>query len=185
MPVLKQEVSLWPEDLLDGPPAEPSESRWWLLYTKARQEKSLARKLLSHSISFYSPLVRRTLLYNGRRINSFVPLFAGYVFLYGTPETLNCAWTTQSLSRVLLVDDQYRFRCDLERIHRLVSSNAPLTPESRLLPGKRVRVRSGPLLGVEGTVLSRRGEVRLLVAINFLQQGASVLLEDYMLEAID
>jgi hypothetical protein len=67
----------------------------------------------------------------------------------------------------------------------LIASNAPLTPESRLVPGNRVRVRAGALLGMEGTVLRRRGEVRLLVAINFIQQGASVLMEDCMLEAID
>ena len=185
MPILQQEVSLWPENLLDSPPAGPSELRWWLLYTRARQEKAIARKLLSQSIPFYSPVVRRTLRYGTRRVQSYVPLFAGYVFMYGTDESLSGAWTTRCLSRVLLVDDQDRVRGDLQRIHRLITSNAPLTPESRLMPGRRVRVRSGPLLGLEGTVLERRGEVRLLVAINFIQQGASVLLEDYLLEAID
>jgi transcription antitermination factor NusG len=185
MPILQQEVSLWPKDLLDSPPAESSELRWWLLYTRARQEKAVARKLLSHAIPFYCPLVRRTLQYNGRRIHSYVPLFAGYVFMYGAKEAMDCAWTTRCLSRILLVNDQECLRNDLQQIHQLIASNAPLTPESRLVPGNRVRVRAGPLLGLEGTVLRRSGKVRLLVAINFIQQGASVLLEDYLLEAID
>jgi len=34
-------------------------------------------------------------------------------------------------------------------------------------------------------VLVRRGETRLLVSINFLQQGASVEIDDFQLEPID
>jgi transcription antitermination factor NusG len=185
MPIQREEVSLWPDNLLDSPPVEPSELQWWLLYTRSRQEKAVARRLLSHSIPFYCPLVRRTLQYSGRKIHSYVPLFAGYVFMYGPKESLDFAWTTRCLSRVLPVDDQECLRNDLQRIRQLIASNAPLTPESRLVPGIRVRVRAGALLGMEGTVLRRRGEVRLLVAINFIQQGASVLMEDCMLEAID
>ncbi len=138
MPILPQEVSLWPEDLLDSPPAEPSGVGWWLLYTRARQEKAIVRKLRGHSVPFYCPLVRSTRQYKGRRIHSYLPLFAGYVFMYGSKEALDCAWTTRCLSRVLLVDDQERLRKDLWQIHQLIASNAPLTPESRLVPGNRV-----------------------------------------------
>ena len=66
-----------------------------------------------------------------------------------------------------------------------VLSDAPLTVERRLVPGNRVRVRHGPLAGIEGVVLTRRGNTQLLVAVNFLQQGASVEIDDYVLEPID
>jgi len=59
-----------------------------------------------------------------------------------------------------------------------------MTLESRLEPGSRVKVRSGPLCGLEGTILNRRGQTRLLVAVDFLKQGASVDIHDYMVEAI-
>jgi hypothetical protein len=39
--------------------------------------------------------------------------------------------------------------------------------------------------GLEGTVLMRRAQTRLLVSIDFLQQGASVAIEDYLLEPLD
>ncbi len=60
---------------------------------------------------------------------------------------------------------------DLRQVERLIEANVPLTAESRLQAGMNVRVRSGPFAGVEGVVLRRRGETRLLVSINFLQQG--------------
>ena len=38
---------------------------------------------------------------------------------------------------------------------------------------------------VEGVVIRRRGETRLLVSVRFMQQGASVAIEDYMVEPVD
>ena len=37
---------------------------------------------------------------------------------------------------------------------------------------------------VEGVVVRRQNRERLLVAVRFLQQGASLLLEDFQVEAI-
>jgi transcription antitermination factor NusG len=73
---------------------------------------------------------------------------------------------------------------DLRAIKRLVDSEQPLSPEARLEPGQPVRVRSGPLAGMEGTVIRRRGAERLLVAVRFLNQGASIELEDVDLELL-
>jgi transcription antitermination factor NusG len=47
-----------------------------------------------------------------------------------------------------------------------------------------VRVKSGPLRGVEGMVVKRRGEQRLVVAVRFLNQGASIELEDVDVERL-
>ncbi len=52
-------------------------------------------------------------------------------------------------------------------------------------PGDKVRVKHGALMGLEGTVLVRRGVTRLLVSVNFMQQGASVEVDDYLLERVD
>jgi transcriptional antiterminator RfaH len=41
------------------------------------------------------------------------------------------------------------------------------------------------LAGLEGTVLRRHGTQRLLVVVHFLQQGASVQLEDYQVEPLE
>jgi hypothetical protein len=48
-----------------------------------------------------------------------------------------------------------------------------------------VVVRSGMFKGVEGVVIRREGKTRLLVAVNFLEQGASVLLEDCQFERLN
>jgi transcriptional antiterminator RfaH len=185
MPVLSREVSVYPDDLLEGFCEEPSDRKWWVLYTKARQEKSLARDLLAYEVPFYLPLVRKTSFYRSRKVSSYIPLFGGYVFLYGRDEERISALTTNRLSRILAVYEPERLCHDLRQVHRLIAANMPLTVESRLVPGDRVRVRCGPLERLEGTVLTRRGETRLVVSVDFLQQGASVEIDDFMLEPID
>ena len=87
--------------------------------------------------------------------------------------------------RVLPVNDGQRLIADLRQIERLIQTDVPLTAESRLQAGRKVRVRDGAFAGVEGVVLRRRGETRLLVSVNFLQQGASVEIEDFRLEPLD
>jgi transcriptional antiterminator RfaH len=47
-----------------------------------------------------------------------------------------------------------------------------------------MRCGSGPLAGLEGTVIRRRGGERLVVAVRFLNQGASIELEDLDLERL-
>ena len=73
---------------------------------------------------------------------------------------------------------------DLRQVQQLISSEAPLTVESRLEVGQRVRVRHGSFANLEGTVLMRRGETRLVISVEFLQQGASIAIDDFMLEPI-
>ena len=177
---------IYPEDLLTDECRLESAGTWWALYTLSRREKELMRRLRALGVCHYSPLIKRkTRSASGRVRNSFVPLFAGYVFMCGGDEQRYQALTTNCVSRTLEIPDPGRLLSDLRQIQQLVEADAPLTPEARIVPGARVRVRSGPFLGLEGTVLQRRGQQRLVVAIEFLQQGASVLIEDCELDNID
>ncbi len=184
MPILKEEPSMYPETLLDTTPAELGNRRWLALYTKARQEKSLARELLKYRVPFYLPLVRKSSISRGRKRTSLVPLFGGYLFLYGLEEERLRALATNRVSRILTVEDPDQLLFDLRQLRQLIAANAPLTVESRLRPGQQVRVRQGAFAGLEGIVLKRRGQTRLLVSINFLQQGASVEIDDFLLDPL-
>lgn len=184
MPILGEEPELYPKTLLDTPPLEPPARRWLVLYTKARQEKAVARQALGWEIPFYLPLVKKRILSHGRKFLTRIPLFAGYIFLYGTEEERLRALTTNRIIQTIAVPEPDRLRSELQHLHRLTSSGAPLMIEDRLCPGMRVRVRQGPLMGVEGTVLKRHGQTRLFVAVDFLQRGASVEIEAFLLEPI-
>jgi transcriptional antiterminator RfaH len=176
---------MFPESLLDDFPAESCERSWYVIYTKSRQEKALARELLQREVPFFCPTIPKENYIRGRVVQSHLPLFPCYVFVLGDEDERVATLKTNRVSRVLPVLDQVELRSDLRQIRDLIDSGAPLTVESRLGPGRRVRVKCGPLAGLEGIVVCRRGECHLIVSVNFLQQGASVAIDDFMLEPID
>jgi len=184
MSIVRESVGLYPDVLLEETVLEPSLRQWWVLYTKVHQEKALARQLMGYEIPHYLPLVEKRSICCGRRFTTRVPLFAGYLFLFATEEERVTSLTTNRVSRVLTVYDPDRLSMDLRQLCQLIASGAPLTVEQRLAPGHQVRVRSGLLAGLEGRVIQRRGATRLLVAVDFLQKGASVEIERCLLEPI-
>jgi len=188
MPILPRQLDLFPEDLFQCDlvcgSSRPA-AVWVAFYTLSRREKDLARRLGALEIPFYAPLVSRRLPSAGGRVRtSWVPLFPGYVFSLVDDDQRRAALATNAVSRWLSVPDQRMLEDDLRSIKRLIDTDMPLTPEARLEPGHPVRVRSGPLRGMEGTVVCRRGERRLVVAVRFLNQGASIELEDVDLERL-
>ena len=188
MPILPKQRDIHPLGLLDGP--DPSlvvgpGVRWVAFYTLARREKDLMRQLEALRVPFYAPLVRRRLHSAGNRVRtSYVPLFPGYVFSLVDDEQRRAALGTNTISRWLFVPDERMLEHDLRGIKRLIDIDKPLTPEARLEPGQLVRVRSGPLRGTEGTVVGRKGAQRLIVAVHFLNQGASIEMEDVDVERL-
>lgn len=187
MPILAKEQDLYPADLLDRYVAgDLADHQWWVLYTRSRREKELMRRLRAMDMAFYSPIVcQRHRSPAGRIRTSYVPLLSNYVFLCGNDFHRYEAMTTNCVSRDIAVPDGLQLANDLSRIRQLIEVGHPLTPEARLQKGTPVRVRSGPFKDFEGTVIRRENTSRLLVAVNFLQQGASVLLEDCELEPLN
>ncbi|WP_425617571.1 transcription termination/antitermination protein NusG [Anatilimnocola sp. NA78] len=184
MPILAKEPSVYPGNLFTEIAPADADRQWWAVYTKPRQEKSLARDLVQKDIPFFLPLISRFTLVNGRKKQSYLPLFGSYLFLFGTEEERGSAFATDRIVQTLDVDARQEMTADLLNIHRLIEEGAPLAVESRLAPGQRVRVKNGALMGVEGEIVSRRGEDRLVIAVRFLQQGVSVVIQDYQVEPI-
>lgn len=185
MPILPRQLDLFPTDLLDQECGGGTGARWLAFYTVARREKDLMRKLEAAGVPFYGPLIRRRLRSPGGRTRwSHVPLFPGYVFSLADDDQRRVALATNTIARWIPVTDEVMLVRDLRTVKRLIDADRPLTPEARLEPGDPVRVRSGPLRGIEGAVLRRRGVERLLVAVRFLNQGASIELEDVDLEPL-
>lgn len=187
MPILNQEIDLFPANLLDGYAAANGEGDvgWWAVYTCSRREKQLMRRLLKMEISFYGPTCRRRYRSPAGRVReSFQPLFPNYVFLFGSEEDRVAALTTNCVSKCTAVADAERLVRDLRQIRQLIDIGAPLTPEARLEAGDHVRVKTGMFAGFEGFVIRRENETRLLVTVNFMQQGASFKLDDCQLEKL-
>jgi transcriptional antiterminator RfaH len=182
MPLLSAEPVVYPESLLDESVAPADLQRWWALHTRPRAEKALARDLYQRQQAFFLPLAKKQWRSGGRLLTSHVPLFPGYLFLRGDETSRLLALQTNHVARALPVPDGDQLRADLARVHDLIRKGLPLAPEERLQPGCPVTITSGPLAGLEGKILRRDKRLRFVVEVHFIQRGASVEVEGWMLE---
>jgi len=184
MPIRAAEPDCFPGNLLDELALTDQSRRWWAAYTRPRQEKSLARQLNTMQVPYYLPLVARKRVVSGRRQVSYLPVFSSYVFLFATDEERIGTLATDRVAQLFSATDTFELTRDLRQLRALIASGEPMTVEARLQRGQRVRLKNGALMGIEGTILERRGEQRLLVAVEFLQQGVSILINDYRVEPV-
>lgn len=183
MPLLPAEPACYPPDLFTTP--DPGDGPvWWVLHTKPRTEKAVARSLYTAGVPFFLPVYEQTRRVGGRVQTSHLPLFPGYVFLRAGDEGRLRALETNQVANCIPVPDQARLRGELEAVYRVMTSGAPIGPESRLTPGTAVTIAKGPLAGVKGTVLRRGNKLTLVLEVQMLRQGVAVEIESWMVEAI-
>lgn len=164
---------------------ERFQGRWWVLHTKPRNEKAIATVLERRDISFFLPLVRCTRMTRGRKRFVDLPLFPGYVFLCGDWEDREAALKTNRVANVLDVPDPQGLLNDLLQIQRVLEIGESVDLYPRLRTGARCRVKSGPLAGIEGVVIRRRGLWRVYIAVHFIAQSAELEVDSALLEVLD
>jgi transcription antitermination factor NusG len=184
MPVLCLEPMIWPESLLDSRTDYHFGEQWWVLHVKPRSEKALARNCFKRQARYFLPQCRRQRGGHGRAKDSYLPLFPGYLFLFGTERERLMALETNLVANVLSVPNQRELFEDLQRINRVIETGLNILPEERLQPGMPVAIIDGPLAGLQGTVIRRKNKMTLTLKVSFLQQGASVEMDSWMVEPI-
>lgn len=184
MPILTKEPDIYPANLLEKPLPQGDES-WYAMYTIARHEKELMRKLRPLNIAHYGPLIpQRKRSPQGRIRTSYVPLFSGYVFIRGDNEARYQAVSTGCVSRCLLVKEIEQLADDLRRIHQLVQGGQDVRPEPKPLLGRTAMVKRGAMTGLKGTITKVHDQHRLTVIVNFMQKGASILVDEADVELL-
>jgi len=63
---------------------------------------------------------------------------------------------------------------EVTRIREFLVRGLRAEPHPYLTVGRRVRMRSGPLAGTEGILLRRKGNFRVVVAIELIQRAVAV-----------
>jgi transcriptional antiterminator RfaH len=185
MPILTAEPAIFPDDLLTlTEPQQLPPGRWTVLHVRPRQEKSLARDLVSQEIPFFLPLRHSVSVIRGRKMTAHLPLFDGYLFLFSEADAIHSALASRRVANVLAVADQARLWSDLRRLHGLIAAGLPLTPEPTLVAGQLVEIASGPLSGFRGRVIRAASGCRFVVEVDFIGRAASVLCDGMTLRPV-
>jgi transcription antitermination factor NusG len=164
--------------------ARVSELLWFVAHTRPRCEKKLAQICEREGISATLPCYRAAHKYRGKTVVFRKPLFPGYVFLQLLSEGRTKVLQSDYVANLLEVFDQDLFLRQLAEILRALETDLEIRLAPMIGEGARVRIKHGPLRGVEGWVEHRYGVNTVLLRLDFIGQAAAVKLEATGLELI-
>ena len=121
----------------------------------------------------------------GRSWKTVLPLFPGYILVCGDESDRLKVLDPGRTAKLIPVGDQANLVSELSSITRVIESGLRVDPYPALKTKSRCQVRSGPLNGLKGQVVRRKGSARFIVTISILGQGASVEIDGSELEPLD
>jgi transcription antitermination factor NusG len=157
---------------------------WFVAHTKSRCEKKLAGYCLRAGIEPTLPVYQSVRKYRGKTLVFEKPLFPGYVFLRMPAAARPKVLQSDYVANLLDVPSQDEFQEQLSAILQALDTEYEVRLSPTIKPGSRVRIRSGPLRGLEGYVEHRRGLVEVHLRLDFISQAAAVKMDADLLELI-
>ena len=161
-----------------------SEVLWFVAHTKPRREKKLVDYCQRQCLAATLPCYKSAHKYRGKTIVFEKPLFPGYVFLQLEPGQKDSVRQNDHVANLLDVFDQETFCHQLKDILLALESNLDVRLAPSIGEGMRVKIRSGPLQGIEGLVEQRYGMNTVLLRLDFINQAAAVKVDADMLDLI-
>ena len=168
---------------------EPGELRWYAIHVRSRHEFSVAERLAKLGIDAFLPIVERLSRWKDRKKLIAFPLFPGYLFVNISNDNIMklSVLKTPGVVRFIGVTPGEPEPIPAEQIltlKKLVESKEALDPYPYLKEGNKVKIKSGPLAGVDGILVERKGMHHLVISVDILRQGVSVQVEASSVEAL-
>jgi transcription antitermination factor NusG len=163
----------------------PLDSHWCAVYVIARHEKVVADHMARRSVESFLPLYRSVRSWKNRRAQVELPLFPSYLFIrisvaerIRVLETPGVVHIVSFRGMPVAVPDE---QIDALRIALQLRRSEPC---AYLAAGGRIRIKAGPLQGLEGVVVRHNNHARIIVSVDFIQRSTSVELSPGDLETL-
>lgn len=159
---------------------EYDELRWYAAYTSANHENRVAEQLGARAVEYFLPSYASVRRWKDRRVTLQLPLFPGYVFVRIVLRNRFEILQIPGVARLVgfsgmptSLPDQ-----DIEALRAGFASGIHAAPHPFLTQGRRVRIKSGPLAGIEGIIARRKGSLRVVVSIGLIQRALAVEIDE-------
>ena len=156
-----------------------TESPWFALQTKPRNEKQVERLLTHKGYECCLPMYRQKRRWSDRLIEVELPLFPMYIFCRFNSSAIGKAISTPGVTRIVGFSGQPA-EVDIEEIEALQllgQSGLLREPWSYVPNGTLVQVETGPLTGTRGVFCSSEDKRRLVISVTLLQRSVAVQID--------
>ena len=149
---------------------------WFALYTRHRHEKSVAQWITGKGIEVFLPLYKAAHRWKDRMKDLYLPLFPNYVFVQAGPNQRGAILSTPGVYDFVRLGGLAAPipNDEIESIRQVVEHSLDAEPHPFLKSGDRVRVKSGPLAGLEGILIRKKNFYRLVLSVELLVKSISV-----------
>jgi transcription antitermination factor NusG len=172
---------------IDDAGQTPALFPWFALQVRTRNEASVADQLRRLGYQGFLPLYKLRKRWSDRIKEVDAPLFPGYLFCRFDPQDRLPILKTPGVMQIVgfkngpaAVEES-----EIRSLQTLVSAGVPHQPWPFLAAGDRVRIESGPLLGLEGILTEVRRSHRLILSVTLLQRSVAVEIDSALVTAID
>jgi transcription antitermination factor NusG len=152
------------------------ESAWWALYTRHQHEKTVADMLAAKGFEVFLPLYESMRRWKDRQKMLSLPLFPCYVFVRGGLNRRLQVVTTPGVHMVLSHGEHVALipEIEIDAIRKTLEGPFRVEPHPFLKCGERVRVIRGTLEGVEGILVRKKNQSRLVLSVAMVAQSVAV-----------
>jgi len=164
-----------------------NDAGWWALYTRHQHEKVIADMLSAKGFEVFLPLYESKRQWKDRTKTLSMPLFPCYVFVRGGLHRRLEVMTTPGVHTILHHGESVAIipEAEIHALRTTVEGSFQVEPYPFLKCGERVRVKWGPLVGVEGVLVRKKNQYRLVLSVDMLAQSVAVEIDAADVESAD
>lgn len=172
-------------------PVHHSEQRfdghlWCAAHTRHQHEKMVAGMLANKGFEVFLPLYSEVRQWRDRLKKVELPLFSCYVFLRGDLDRRLAILTTPGVHGLVACAGRLARipEDEIEAVRNVIENRINVEPHPFLKCGDLVRVKSGALSGLEGFLVRKKGQARLIISVNLVERSVAVEIDASTVERV-
>jgi transcription antitermination factor NusG len=167
--------------------ARPVGALWYAVHTRHQHEKLVARTLANKGFEVFLPLYTEVRQWRDRTKMVELPLFSCYVFLRGDLDRRLAIVTTPGVHGMVASGGKLAGipEEEIQAVRSVIENRVNVEPHPFLKCGDLVRVKRGALRGLEGFLVRKKGQTRLIISVTLLERSVAAEVDASTVERIE
>ena len=163
------------------------DKQWIVVRSKPRSEKVAHNELVKKNIEAYLPILKERRKSSDRKKWVEFPHFSSYLFARIDIKDSIFVLQTQGVNTIVKFGKQIAIvqNSVIEAIRLAMEGGYQLEPVEYFVEGNQVEVIAGPMKGVKGIVAKLKGQNRLIIKIDAIQQALSIQIESKFIRKLN
>jgi len=150
--------------------------KWFVYYTYPKSERVIKNEFENKNFEVFLPLYKVKRQWSDRIKVLEVPLFSNYIFIKSIKHDIYTIIKHPKIIRYVAFAGQPAFLKEEEicALQKFISYSNDIEIDLSIMVGNKVKIKSGPLKGLTGILIEKKGSKRFGIRLSELSQTVSV-----------